>query len=842
MLRIADEKIQNFEIKHIQKIRDLAPECVVLLKNDNVLPLYETGKIALYGSGARKTQKGGTGSGDVNVRHFVTIEEGLENAGIQITSKSWLDDYEEIMKKTRMKWVQSIKDEAKRLGTNPIMLSMGKVMLEPDYELPLDAEGDTAVYVLSRISGEGSDREATAGDIDLTETEIRDILALNKAFKKFVLVLNVGGMINLEPVAEVQSILLLGQLGTPIGDVCADILLGMKYPSGKLAMTWAPIDRYVSTEGFGDMDDTLYREGIYVGYRYFDSIKEQPAYPFGFGLSYTKFQLESKEFYANEKEVSVTVSVKNVGDSVGKEVVQLYYSAPWGEMNKPYQELASFTKTRELEPGEMQNLTLTFGVASMASYSEERKAYILEGGDYIIRMGNSSRNTEACGIVRLDSDAVTYQVKNVCQGWGHKDFVPEKYKGDFQHNVKIAKIKADAILRHEAVYEEQPQRIPAGRPVDWSEVMAGEKNIEEFIAGLKEEELADLCVGNYIEDSTQTVIGSACTTVAGGAGETTHFLNKLHLNAISMADGPAGIRISKEYKIINEQVKSCDDSIAGMSAEFLDEEQLKLMAQRIPKPTQEEIEASKYYQYCSALPIGTALAQSFNEEVCEICGQIVGKEMELFGISLWLAPALNIQRSPLCGRNFEYYSEDPLISGKIAAAITKGVQCHSRRGTTVKHFVANNQETNRYASNSIVSERALREIYLKGFEICIKESQPEAVMTSYNLVNGEHACSSKELLTYVLRNEWGYKGIVMTDWYVTTEMMRNPVSKYPAASAAGCVKAGNNLTMSGLPSDKKDIMNALKDTSHPYRITIEELQACAKTVLYSILRIGVEIY
>lgn len=841
MLRIADEQTQDFEIKHMERIRDLASECVVLLKNNNVLPFCETKRIALYGSGARRTQKGGTGSGDVNVRHFVTIEEGMENAGIEITSKSWLDGYEKIMREAKAEWVQSLKDEARKIGVNPIMFSMGKAMPEPDYELPLDVEGDVAVYVLTRISGEGSDREDTAGDMELTETEIRDILALDKAYKKFVLVLNVGGMINLAPVASVKSVLLLGQLGTPTGDVCTEILLGKKYPSGKLAMTWAPIHKYASTEGFGDMNDTRYHEGVYVGYRYFDSIKEQPAYPFGYGLSYTKFQIETKEFCVNENEVSVTVSVKNIGDTVGKEVVQIYYSAPWGQLDKPYQELAAFAKTRELSPGEVEILSLTFDVTSMASYSEERKAYILERGDYIVRVGNSSRDTEACGILRIDNDVVTYQVKSICPEWGHKDFVPEKYIVEFPQNVKIIEVKADTILKSEAVYEKEPPYIPAGRTVDWREVASGEKSIEEFIAGLEDEQLADLCVGNYAKDSTQTVIGSACTTVAGGAGETTHFLKNLHLNAISMADGPAGIRISKAYRIVDGKVKSCEDSIVGMLSEFGDEDQQKTVAQMKAEATQKENETPLYYQYCTAIPIGTALAQSFNEEICKICGDIVGEEMELFGISLWLAPALNIQRSPLCGRNFEYYSEDPLVSGKIASAITKGVQRHPGRGTTVKHFAANNQETNRYTSNSIVSERALREIYLKGFEICIRESNPEAVMTSYNLVNGEHACNSKDLLTYVLRNEWGYKGVVMTDWYVTTEMMKNPSSKYPAASAAGCVKAGNNLTMSGLPSDKEDIMNALKDASHRYRLSTGELQACAKAVLHSILRLGEEI-
>ncbi len=258
-------------------------------------------------------------------------------------------------------------------------------------------------------------------------------------------------------------------------------------------------------------------------------------------------------------------------------------------------------------------------------------------------------------------------------------------------------------------------------------------------------------------------------------------------------------------------------------------------SQSVPKGTEE----TKYYQFCIAIPTGTALAQSFSESAAEVCGDIVGDEMERLGVALWLAPALNIQRSPLCGRNFEYYSEDPLVSGKMAAAITRGVQKHPGCGTVVKHFAANNQETNRYTSNSVVSERALREIYLKGFEICVRESAPEAIMTSYNLINGEHACSSYDILTSVLRDEWKFQGLVMTDWYVTTNLMRNPLSKYPSASAAGCVKAGNDLIMPGIDTDVKDIIRALKDESHPYHLSVNELRVCAKRVLEAIYKMGV---
>ena len=312
-IRIESPEVQGFEKEHTAVARRLAPECMVLLKNDGTLPLQGTGKLALYGSGARKTIKGGTGSGDVNVRHFVTVEEGLTNAGFELTTGSWMDGYDQVVADARKAFFGGIRKEAEAAGvTGPqmMMFAMGRSCPEPEYELPLDGEGDTAVYVLARNSGEGADRKPAAGDINLTATEIRDILALHAKYEKFVLVLNVGGMVDLKPVAAVGTILLLGQLGSATGDALADVLLGKSYPSGKLTMTWAPIEDYASTEGFGDPNDTYYKEGVYVGYRYFDTIGYVPTYPFGYGMGYTTFTVEPKELAADAATVSVTATVR----------------------------------------------------------------------------------------------------------------------------------------------------------------------------------------------------------------------------------------------------------------------------------------------------------------------------------------------------------------------------------------------------------------------------------------------------------------------------------------------------------------------------------------------------
>lgn len=865
MVRIMEEAMQPFEREHIEAVRKAAPECTLLLQKDGTLPLAAPCRVALYGSGARKTIKGGTGSGDVNVRHFVTIEEGLKKAGFEITSGKWLDAYDALLAGKRGEFVEQVKREAEELGMNPVMYGMGKAMPEPEYELALDAEGDTAVYALARISGEGSDRSKAAGDISLSQTEIRDILALNAKYEKFVLVLNVGGMVDLEPVKNVKNILLLGQLGTPTGDVLADLLLGKSYPSGKLAMTWAPIEKYASTQGFGDMDDTPYGEGIYVGYRYFDTVREKPDFPFGYGLSYTEFEMAVKETAADAEKVTLTVEVRNIGTSAGKEVVQVYYSAPSGKLDKPYQELAAFGKTKELQPGESGEVTVSFRTADMASYDTELAAYILEAGEYVIRVGNSSADTEPCCKVAVDETVVIRKVKNICQGYDRKDFIPETEadaasgtsdtasgtaaavagtlaaaSGTSAADMPVYQVRGNEMPREIASYDEMPREL-AGSPCTWDDVKTGKKTIDEFVGSLDVRQLAYLSIGLFEDNAGMgSVIGAASQSVAGAAGETCQRLKDLGVPSLVMADGPAGLRLCTQYKVVDGKAKGMDNPFAGF-LEFLEPEQLQQMAALAPKPSEEELAAPMCYAYCTAIPIGTALAQSFSEEVCRRCGDIVGDEMERFGIHLWLAPAMNIQRSPLCGRNFEYYSEDPLVSGLIAAAVTEGVQAHKGCGVTVKHFALNNQETNRMVSNSIASERAIREIYLRGFEICVRKAGPHAVMSSYNLINGEHACNSKDILTYVLRNEWGYQGTVMTDWYAAGSMMTGAsqrVNKHPVGSPAGCIHAGNDIVMPGMQADLDDILDALSNEKHAYPITKAELQVTARRVLEMVLKLA----
>ena len=837
MIRITDEKVQPFEAEHIETVRSLAPECTLLLKKDGVLPIEKPCSVALYGSGARRTVKGGTGSGDVNVRHFTTIEEGMEKAGFNIISKSWLDSYDDLVETTRREFIANAKKEAKELGINATMYVMGKVIPTPEYDFPLDMSGDMALYILSRDSGEGADRTAINGDIGLTNSEIRDIIKLNEQYERFVLVLNVGGMVNLKPVENVKNILLLGQLGTPVGDVLADILLGKSYPSGKLTMTWADIIDYPSTDGFGDADDTFYKEGIYVGYRYFDTVDKTPLYPFGFGLSFTEFKTKVKTVELKGDKIVSTVSVTNIGNYKGKEIVQAYYSAPVGKLDKPYQELVAFKKTKELEPNESADVILEFSTSDMASYDEEKAEYLLEKGDYLLRIGNSSDNTEAAAIVSLEQDVVVEKLKNICKGQKIDEIKPAgRVREDTTGLLRLV-LKAENIKPSKAQYSALPKEIPQGEAVLWKDVVNGNKTVDDFVGGLDEKQLIYLCMGLFDENGSMgSMIGNSAHSVAGAAGETTKKLDNLGVPRIVMADGPAGLRLTTRYKVVGGMVKGLD---SALSTDLLEPEQIEKLKAMMGNPSEEERNAPINYTYCIAIPIGTALAQSWNTELCETMGDIVASEMELFGIHLWLAPAMNIQRSPLCGRNFEYYSEDPLVSGFVAAGITNGVQKHKGCGVTIKHFACNNQETNRVASNSILSERALREIYLKGFEICVKKSQPESIMSSYNLVNGEHTNNSKDLITHVLRDEWGFEGIVMTDWFAADDVMARGSSrpnKNPAGSASGCIHAGNDLTMPGIPPEFEEIEKALKGEGR-YPITKAELQLTAKRVLKEILKL-----
>ena len=782
-------ELQRYEKEHLKKLRRLLPECTVLLKSNGDFPLDQAGKLALYGSGARHTVKGGTGSGEVNSRYFVNAERGLKKAGFTVTTQGWMDAYDRIRVDAKKQFIKEIKTRAKQKHTNSIVEGMGAVMPEPEYFIPLTGKGDVAVYILSRISGEGNDRSYTPGDILLTKTEQRDILALHKKYDKFLLVINAGGPVDLTPVLEVDNILVLSQLGVDTGTILARLILGKAYPSGKLTTTWASKENYPTIGDFGGMDDTYYREGVYVGYRYFDTVSAKPLFPFGFGLSYTSFKVSDPKVTTEGERICVSASVQNVGKHPGKETLQTYVSVPQGKLDQPYQTLAAFAKTGELKPGESQEVSLRFNLSDLASFDTENAAYVLEKGGYVLRLGTSSTDTVVCGIAELEADVTVKKVRHIGGALRFTDWKPEDCMvGILPDNIPVFSVSAGDIPTETVTYDALQE-------------------IDPKIKGLSDEELAYINVGAFDPRmGVLSIIGNASQNVAGAAGETTSQLKDKGIEPLVMADGPAGLRLSKNYVRDDKGVHAVGETMPETILDFMPAPVAALSRLIGYKPRKD---AEILHQYATAIPIGTAMAQSWNREIAYICGDIVGDEMERFGVHLWLAPALNIHRDIRCGRNFEYFSEDPLLSGIFAAEITKGVQKHPGCGTTIKHFAANNQETNRYASNSVVSERALREIYLRGFGICVRKAKPHAVMTSYNLLNGVHTSERRDLTEDYLRSECGYHGIVMTDWLAGGDYLsKNP--KYPAPTASGIAAAGGDLVMPGSSGDYKDILTALK--------------------------------
>ena len=554
---------------------------MVLLRSDGSFPLRGTGALALYGSGARRTLKGGTGSGDVNSRHVVTIEEGLEKAGFTLTTKAWLDAYEVLHERARADFIADIRAGAKAAGVPAVVHGMGAVMLEPEHDLPLGGEGvgdeTAAVYVLARVSGEGSDRRPERGDVLLTDAEVRDILALNERYEKFLLVLNVGGVVDLTPVKDVGNILLLSQLGAAVGDAFADVLLGRAYPSGRLSTTWAAWEDYSAVGDFGDPDDTHYREGVYVGYRYFDSTCTAPLFPFGFGLGYTSFELAEPTVTIDGSRVTARVRVTNTGGRAGKEVVQVYVSVPPGRIDQPYQALAGFEKSAELAPGERQEVAVAFDLTDLASYDEARAATVLEAGDYVVRVGASSRDTASAAVIRLARTGVVRELHDVLGDPGFTDWRPA--------DPTAVEVPDDAPrLTVEAA---DLRRADGCEPVDLAQALA-------FVKKLSDDELSYIVLGDYREGAesaeSQSIIGAAAQTLVGAAGQTT--TRFADLPSLIMPDGPAGLRIAPEVGVDDDGAFALGSSLPADFNELMDDEGEKTLGAMAAMPDGSRISAS----------------------------------------------------------------------------------------------------------------------------------------------------------------------------------------------------------------------------------------------------------
>lgn len=445
--------------------------------------------------------------------------------------------------------------------------------------------------------------------------------------------------------------------------------------------------------------------------------------------------------------------------------MQLYAAPKSPGLEKPYQSLVAFKKTKLLQPGEEQTLTLNFDAELFAVYHEQRAVWQIDRGEYCLLCGTDSRTTAPCAVVTSPENIILEQCENKLRGERVEE-VQNLRSFDFPEKLAVLQLDPGAFdtIKHD--YTKQPA--------------------DDFGA-LTETELATLCIGAArIDMSAVTVVGTFSQGLPGAAGETTFSLADKGVPAVTMVDGPAGVRVNP---ILHEK-----------NGGYLSDPREDPIFSKLITADTAPVDLSgsvTRYQYCTALPVASMLAQSWNPELLYQAGELIAAEMELLGVDIWLAPAMNIQRNPLCGRNFEYFSEDPLLTGVCAAALTNGVQSRPGKCVSIKHFAANNQETNRNFHNVHVSERALREIYLRGYEICLKKSKPATVMTALNLINGVHAACDHDLLTDILRREWGFDGIVMTDWGTTGVPGSNQGQNMTAATP---VTASGRATISSCPA------------------------------------------
>lgn len=621
-----------------------------------------------------------------------------------------------------------------------------------------------------------------------------------------ILILNSGGPVEITDILQeaenIRAVLNISQPGQEGGSAVADILFGRTVPEGKLTATWARrYEDYPSSDTYshlnGNPEKEEYREGIYTGYRYFNSFGIKPLYSFGYGLSYTSFRLKFCGLKTEKRSVQVQVAVTNTGNCyAGREVVQVYISLSQGGLEKESRRLAGFTKTDQLDPGESREVTVMIRQKQLAVFSEERQAWIAEAGIYGIWVGNSIDSAVLSAYLTVPQEVVLEKTHRICP---RKDYFEELCKDSFENGAGRAEEGKEEI----PVYEFEPCIEPERQYVSPS--------AEDYAM----EELIPLLYGNITAGAS--TLGSAGIRVPGSAGETTETLEKKYgIRSLIMADGPAGLRLRQSYQVDRETDSVYSTGVLGS----LENGFLKTM--KIHE------NADTYYQYCTAFPVGTALAQTWDPELLGEFGRAVAEEMRKFHVDLWLAPGMNIQRNPLCGRNFEYFSEDPLLTGVLASAVIRGGQGKKGCGVTIKHFACNNQEDNRMRVDACVSERALREIYLRGFEIAVKEGAPAAIVSSYNLINGVHAANSRDLCTVAVREEWGFDGVIMSDWNTTVPD--------DGSIPWRCAAAGNDIIMPGNCHDDENIREAYTRGE----LSETEIRECAGRIITLVKKLSEE--
>ncbi len=757
-------------------------ESQVLLKNINdTLPLKQGEAVAVFGRCQIDYFYVGYGSGgDVNAPYQVNLLDGLKNCSVNLYQP--LVDY-------YTKWCSENPVNHGFWGHWPMCYPEAEI----DKALVEDSAKncDTALVVIGRAAGEDRENKLIKGSYYLTDTELRLLDLVTAHFNRVTVIMNCGNIIDMEWTEKygdkISAILFSWQCGMESGNALADVLTGRANFSGKLPCTIAKkYQDYPSANDFGGSDFNNYTEDIFVGYRYFETFcKDKVLFPFGFGLSYTEFEITPVSFEQQGDTFKCIVNVKNTGKVSGKEVVQLYANAPQGNLSKSAMSLVAFAKTDTLEPNGEQELSFSFSLYDIASFDDEGKsgnqfAYVIEQGEYTFFAGNSVRCNTVAGKVSLDYTVIR-QHSQVCgvQNSFNRIVAVEK---DGEHKIAKENVKTSSPYLKDRILKNMPAEIgfkgDMGYKLD--DVAEDKITLDEFISQLNNQELEALTRGQGMMNSPYGVVGNA-----GAFGGIIQSLNDKGVPALITTDGPAGIRIRK---------------------------------------------------YTSLIPCGTALAATFNCSLVEELTSVMGAEMVKHGSDILLAPGMNIHRNVLCGRNFEYFSEDPVLSGKMGGAYVRGIQSQGVSACP-KHFACNNQEVRRTKTDSRVSQRALREIYLKGFEICVKESKPLNIMTSYNKINGVWSHYNYDLVTTVLRGEWGYDGCVMTDWWMQSSSSPEfPVIKDNAYR----VRAQVDVLMPGGPHTAKKYKSdgtLLKTLGKKEGITRAELERTAKTVLTTVLRL-----
>nr|WP_297932571.1 glycoside hydrolase family 3 protein [uncultured Blautia sp.] len=781
-------------------VRKAAAEGMVLLKNENhMLPVTENDRVALFGRCQINYYKSGTGSGGaVNTAYTTNLVDGFREYKNITLNEELLQVYKA--------WIEE----------NPFDNAGGAWASEPWFqkEMPVSLElakkaretSNKALVVIGRTAGEDKDYEAVEGSYFLTQEEKKLLETVAEVFEDTAVILNVSNIIDmswlesLEHKEHIRSVLYTWQGGVEAGRASADVLTGAVTPSGKLPDTIAyDIKDYPSTENFGNKEKNFYKEDIYVGYRYFETFApEKVQFPFGFGLSYADFDLnvQQAEIQGTGKDAKMIlkVSVTNVGTQYfGKEVVQVYYEAPQGKLGKPVRELGCFAKTELLAPGQEQILQLELPVNSMASYDDSgvtghKSCYVLEAGCYKFYVGTDVRNAQKINLEKtedfeLPECVVTEELQEALAPTECFERIRPGEKGEHRvYTLMQEEVPLQTISLEKRIQENLPKtmEITGNKGISFQDVKNKKAELEQFVAQFTKEELSIIVRG---EGMCSPLVTPGTASAFGGTAPS---LSGYGIPVTCTADGPSGIRMD-----------------SGLKA--------------------------------TQMPIGTMLAASWNLPMVEELYEWEGRELQRNEIDTLLGPGINLHRNPLNGRNFEYFSEDPYLTGKCGAAVVKGVKT-SGADATVKHFACNNQELARSIADSIVSERAVREMYLKGFEMTVKEGHACSIMTSYNPLNGHWSASNYDLCTTILRGEWGYTGIVMTDWWAK---MNDPVKGGEARmnNTAAMVRAQNDLYMvvpNGGSQENEYEDNTLEALENG-TLTIGELQRCAMNICRFIL-------